>query len=131
VNTSARELKRRAHYLGATARVQSGPHEGETGVVVFVELPTKGERIRGVTVLLEVTEDGVPSGFGREIRSTLRAIRITRPRSTRVAVHITQPRRCCRGYTAAPLKYGWQRREIAQSPSRYKWLELQGTEVAA
>ncbi len=129
--TSARELRRRAHYLGATARITRGSHKGETGVVVFVELPSRGESIRGVTVLLEVTEDGVPSGFGREIRTTLCAIKVVRPRTERVAVHVTQPRRCCKGYTAAPLKYGWQRREIAQSPSRYKWLEPLGTEAAA
>jgi hypothetical protein len=130
VETSARELTWRTHYLGATARVSHGPHEGETGVVVFVELPTRGERVTGVTVLLEIAENGVPSGFGREIRTTLRAIEVIRPRSMRIAVSITQPRRCCRGYSAAPLKYDWQQRLVERWPDHYRWLEPAHAEAA-
>ncbi len=131
MNTSVQELKRRAHYLGATARITHGPHKGETGVVVFVELPTRGEGVRGVTVLLEVTGDGVPSGFGKEIRTTLRAIRVLRPRHERVAVFITQPHRCCKGYSLAPTKYDRQRQEIEEWPERYRWLEPAHAEAAA
>jgi hypothetical protein len=100
-------------------------------VVVFVELPTRGERVRGVTVLLEVAHDGVPSGFGREIRTTLRAIKIIRSRGTRIAVSIMEPRRCCRGYSAAPMKYDWQQHLVERWPERYRWLEPAHAEAAA